>query len=153
MAFWAKGDDAGESRSKREAGDAVARFRRPITGRALVLGAVVVILVVMLAAPLHRFITARSNLRQAEQQRVSDQRQVQQLTQQSNQLDDPDYIEAQARSRLQYAMPGETVYTVLRPGDKPAVNGDEAKSSRATKVPGDTWNQRLWGSAEAAGGS
>ena len=37
----------------------------PITGRALILGAVLVLLVVLLAAPLHRFLAARSALAQS----------------------------------------------------------------------------------------
>jgi cell division protein FtsB len=128
------------------------RARRPITGRALVLGAVIVALVVLLAAPLHRYLTARSSLHQAEQQRVSDQQEVKSLQQQDKQLDDPAYIAAQARIRLQYALPGETVYTVVRPGDKQGVDGSASAASAPTRAPGDTWNQRLWGSAEAAGG-
>jgi cell division protein FtsB len=134
------------------AADATPRVRRPITGRALVLGAVIVTLVVLLAAPLHRYVTARSNLQHAEQQRIADQRQVAQLTQQSKQLDDPSYIESQARSRLQYALPGETVYTVVRPGEKTGVDSTTSKSTQPTRAPGDTWNERLWGSVEAAGG-
>jgi cell division protein FtsL len=129
----------------------LARVRRPITGRALVLGAVIVALVVMLASPLHRYLTARSNLQHAEQQRISDQAQVKQLQQQDKQLSDPAYIESQARARLQYALPGETVYTVVRPGQKQGVDGTAAKASVPTRAPGDTWNQRLWGSAEVAG--
>ena len=134
------------------ASTSTTRARRPITGRALVLGAVIVALVVLLAAPLHRYVTARSSLHQAEQQRVSDQQKVKSLQQQDKQLDDPAYIASLARMRLQYALPGETVYTVVRPGDKVGVDGTTTTASAPTRAPGDTWNQRLWGSAEAAGG-
>jgi cell division protein FtsB len=128
------------------------RTRRPVTGRALVLGVVIVALVVMLASPLHRYLTARSALQHAQEQRIVDQQQVKALQQQDKQLQDSAYVAAQARARLQYALPGETVYTVVRPGDKQGVDGTASTSSQPTRVPGDTWNQRLWGSAEAAGG-
>jgi hypothetical protein len=55
------------------------RVRRPFTGRALVLGAVLVLLVVLLAAPLHHYLAARSALQQSIAQRDSGQRQLQQL--------------------------------------------------------------------------
>ena len=129
-----------------------APARRPVTGRALVLGAVIVALVVLLAAPLHRYVSARSNLQHAQQQRIADQKQVKQLEQQNKQLDDPAYIAEQARTRLQYALPGETVYNVIRPGQRSGVDGTVTTSTQLARAPGDTWNQRLWGSAQAAGG-
>jgi cell division protein FtsB len=125
--------------------------RRPVTGRALVLGAVIVALVVLLAAPLHRYISARSNLQNAQQQGVDDQRTITELQQQNTQLDDPNYIAEQARTRLQYALPGETVYNVIRPGQQEGVDGGTSKSTQPKRAPGDTWNQRLWGSAQVAG--
>jgi cell division protein FtsB len=129
------------------------RIRRPVTGRALVLGGVVVLLVVLLASPLHRYLAARSALQQSEQQRTTSQQQLQQLQQQNNQLSDPAYIEQQARIRLQYAMPGDTVYTVVHPGQQSGIDSSAGKSTGQTKVPGDTWNRRLWGSVRAADGS
>ncbi len=129
------------------------RARRPITGRALVLGAVIVALVVLLAPPLHRYLTARSNLSQSLQQQRSDQRELKQLQAQDKQLSDPAYIATLARERLQYALPGETVYTIVRPGDTQGVDSTTVKARPATRAPGDTWNERLWGSAETAGGS
>jgi cell division protein FtsB len=133
-------------------GSTTTRTRRPVTGRALVLGAVIVALVVLLASPLHRYVSARSNLQHAQQQQVLDQQQVKQLEQQNKQLDDPAYIAQQARVRLQYALPGETVYNVIRPGQQSGVDGGTTKSTAPTRAPGDTWNQRLWGSAQVAGG-
>ena len=101
-----------------ESGRRFRRVRRPLTGRALILGAVLVLLVVLLAAPLHRFLTARSALAQSVAQRDDGQRQLKQLQQLDQQLNDPAYIEAQARTRLQYAMPGDTVYQVVEPGQQ-----------------------------------
>ena len=106
------------------AGGAAARRgrarRRGITGRALVLGAVLILLIVVLASPVHRYLATRSALSQAEQQRRANQAELAQLQQQAAQWNDPAYIAQQARARLQFAMPGDTVYVVVSPNAKPA---------------------------------
>jgi cell division protein FtsB len=121
-----------------------------MTGRALVLGAVLILLAVVLAPPLHRYLAARGALQQADQQRVEDQRQLAELRRQLAQWDDPAFIEQQARDRLQYAMPGDTMYVVIRTGAKTGVGGQQQRDTEAVQVPGGTWNERLWGSALTA---
>jgi cell division protein FtsB len=121
-----------------------------MTGRALVLGAVLILLAVVLAPPLHRYLAARGALQQADRQRVEDQRQLAELRRQLAQWDDPAFIEQQARDRLQYAMPGDTMYVVIRPGAKTGVGGQQQRDTEAVQVPGGTWNERLWGSALTA---
>jgi cell division protein FtsB len=128
----------------------VRRARRPLTGRALILGAVIVALVVILAAPLHRFLAARSAVSQSVAARDSGQRDLKALQQLDHQLSDPAYIEAQARSRLQYAMPGDTVYQIVDQGQKSTIDGGAAKSTGTTTIAGNTWNERLWGSLRSA---
>jgi cell division protein FtsB len=127
-----------------------ARSRRPVTGRALILGAVLVLLVVLLAAPLHRYLAARSALAQSEAARVNGQRTLNELQALDKQLSDPAYIQQQARIRLQYALPGETVYVVVQQGQKSSLSTDTSKDTVATKVAGDTWNRRVWGSLQGA---
>jgi cell division protein FtsB len=129
---------------------AVRRLRRPVTGRALVLGAVVVLLVVILAAPLHRFLAARSAVTQSEAQRNAGQKDLKALQALDKQLSDPAYIADQARSRLQYAMPGDTVYQVVQPGQQSSIDTTSQQSTNTTTIAGDTWNQRLWGSITGA---
>jgi cell division protein FtsB len=124
--------------------------RRGITGRALVLGAVLILLAVVLAPPLHRYLGARGALQQAEQQRGEDQRQLAALRHQLARWDEPAYIEHQARDRLQFAMPGDTVYVVIRPGEKTGVGGQQQRDTQAVQIPGGTWNERLWGSVLTA---
>jgi Septum formation initiator len=68
----------------------------------------------------------------------------------NKQLSDPAYIEAQARIRLQYALPGDTVYQVVQPGTKSSLDAPLPKDTTVSTVNGATWNQRLWGSVEAA---
>ena len=78
------------------------------------------------------------------------QGQLAELRQQLKQWDDPAFVEQQARSRLQYAMPGDTVYLVVRPGQKPNLTAPAQRNAAPVRVPGGTWNQRLWGSVLTA---
>jgi len=118
-----------------------------------VLGVVLILLAVVLAPPAHRYLAARNSLSQAEHQRQDDQQKLADLKRQLAQWDNPAYVEAQARSRLQYAMPGDTLYVVLRPGDKPGLASQPQHDRDAVQVPGGTWNERLWGSVLTADAS
>ncbi|HYU65249.1 MAG TPA: septum formation initiator family protein [Jatrophihabitantaceae bacterium] len=124
--------------------------RRGLTGRALVLGAVIIVLVVILAAPLHRYLSSHGAVEQAQQERRENQAQLARLHEQLAQWDDPAYVEQQARTRLQYALPGDTVYVVVHPGEKSGLGGAAQHDTAPVRVPGGTWNQRLWGSVVTA---
>ncbi len=109
-----------------------------------------VLLVVLLAAPLHRYLAARSAVAQSVATRDQTDKQLAQLKQLNQQLSDPAYIEQQARLRLQYALPGDTVYVVVPPGQSTGINTATGPATTSSKVPGDTWNSRLWGSLQSA---
>jgi len=128
----------------------VRRPRRAVTGRALVLGALVVLLLVLIASPLNRYFGSRGDVNHAAQQLHDDQQQLAQLKKQYAQWSDPGFIQQQARARLQYAMPGDTVYVVVDHGQKSDIE-------KTTATPGDkqasgAWNARLWSSVQRAGG-
>jgi cell division protein FtsB len=124
------------------------RPRRAVTGRALVLGTLVVLLLVVLASPLNRYFQSRSALNDAAQKLKDDKSRVSQLQQQINRWSDPGYVQQQARQRLQYAMPGDTVYVVVDRGQK----NDIVKTAGAGANPDDQagWNTRLWDSVTRA---
>jgi cell division protein FtsB len=124
--------------------------RRGFTGRALVLGGVVVLLVVVLAAPLHRYLTARSSLADAQRQDRNSRAALADLQRQQLQWNDPAYVRQQARSRLQYAMPGDTVYVVVTPQSRSSLSTAGPRDTDPTELPGQTWNERLWGSVQSA---
>jgi cell division protein FtsB len=123
--------------------------RRAVTGRALVLGTLVVLLMVLLASPLDRYFGSRSDVEHASQQLRSDQAQLAQLTKQRQRWEDPGYIQQQARLRLQYAMPGDTVYIVTGTGQQSGIARSSAKGD--TEPAGGAWNQRLWETVQKAG--
>jgi cell division protein FtsB len=123
--------------------------RRAVTGRALVLGAVVVLLLVLLASPLNRYVASRGDAGRAATQLQQDQQALQQLQQQQQLWSDPGYIQQQARQRLMYAMPGDTVYVVVNKGQKSDI---EKSATSVQAAPAGSWNQRLWRSVQVAGG-
>lgn len=125
-----------------------AEPRPVLTGRALVLGAVVLLLVVLLAAPVNRYLTSRRDISRAAQQLHDHKQQLAELTRQRDRWGDPGYIQQQARTRLQYAMPGDTVYVVVNKGQ----SSDIEKTSGVDLAgpPGPSWNTRLMDSLHAA---
>jgi cell division protein FtsB len=125
--------------------------RRVLTGRAIVLGALVVVLLVLLAAPLSRYFGSRSDVGNAAAQLQRDRAELARLKAQQQRWSDPGYVEQQARTRLQYAMPGDSVYVVVHKGSKSKIEnsaGNGADTSHAS----DSWNTRLWASVQRAGG-
>jgi cell division protein FtsB len=123
--------------------------RRAVTGRALVLGTLVIVLIVLLASPLNRYFGSRSDLSHASQQLTDDQKQLAELKKQYAQWSDPGFIQQQARKRLQYAMPGDTVYVVVDHGQKSQI--EKTQGTQASSDAGGSWNTRLWTSVEHAG--
>lgn len=124
------------------------KLRRAVTGRALVLGTVVVLLLVLLASPLNRYFASRSALSGASQQLQHDRQTLGELNKQLAGWSDPGYIQRQARTRLQYAMPGDTVYVVVGHGQQ---NDIEKTAGTAASAHGTgTWNTRLWDSISRA---
>jgi cell division protein FtsB len=135
--------DTGEDREERR--------RSNLTGRAAVLALVVCLLAISLAYPLREYLSQRGDIA-GYRARVADQEaRVAELRRQHDRWDDPAYVEAQARERLHYVMPGETSYVVLEADDAPATDGAvEPEAATAARTP---WFTDLWHSVEAAGGS
>jgi len=125
------------------------RPRRAVTGRALVLGTLVVLLIVLLASPLNRYFGSRGDLNAANSQLQRDKQQLTDLQKQYQQWSDPGFIQQQARKRLQYAMPGDTVYVVVDRGAKSDI--EKTLAHGEDPAGGDSWTSRLWTSVEQAG--
>jgi cell division protein FtsB len=122
-----------------------------LTGRAAVLGLVVCALVLSLAYPAKEFLAQRGEIGRLQQEQREAQARVTALEERKRQLDDPAYVRAQARARLHYVLPGETVYVVVPPAGSGA--GAGAKPETA-EVPEDgSWYGRLWGTVRTADGS
>jgi cell division protein FtsB len=127
------------------------RPRRAVTGRALVLGTLVILLLVVLASPLNRYFQSRSALSDAARQLRDDKARVTQLDRQVKRWGDPGYVQQQARQRLQYAMPGDTVYVVVDHGQQNDIAKTAGSGGGANDQAG--WNTKLWNSVTRADAS
>jgi cell division protein FtsB len=118
---------------------------RLTTRRAALLALVVCALALSVAVPLHTYLSQRNDLQAQLQQQAALRAQAGQLEQRESQLSDPAQVEAEARTRLHYVMPGETPYVVQLPGSVPVVGS----STPGQKTPPSTsWYQKLWNSIQ-----
>lgn len=89
--------------------------RWSVTGRAVILVTVVVALALSLALPVREFVQQRSRLSELSDRAAESRARVAELAQTRQRWDDPAYIAAQARQRLQLVLPGDVPYVVLEP--------------------------------------
>lgn len=115
---------------------------------------VTVVLVILITPYLRPWLAQRSDIaaRRAEVETL--QRQVDQLTVERNRWNDPTFVRAQARQKLNFVMPGELGYVVLDEGRerKPADLDGQAVLG-AGKTAGHPWYDMLWQSVQLAGQS
>lgn len=122
-----------------------------LTGRAAVLALVVCLLAISLAYPLREYLAQRSELGEYRAKVAEQRARVEALEQARDRWKDPAYVEAQARQRLHYVMPGETAYVVLEADEAPESDGVlQPQLTEAKKQP---WFSDLWDTVEAAGSS
>jgi cell division protein FtsB len=100
---------------------------------------VVAALALTIAVPLRTYLEQRSEAASLEDRQQELRRQVQELSDRKDQLADPAQVQAEARSRLRYVMPGETPYVVEVPdGGKGSTQPDNKPKST------EPWFQELW---------
>src|SRR5882724_9622080 len=118
------------------------------TRRAAVLATVVCALALSIAVPLRTYLSQRDDVANQERRQAELHTTVQQLEERKAQLSDPAQIQAEARRRLRYVMPGETPYMVQLPGD----SGNQS-SQQPAQAPGpeQPWFQNLWDSVVGSG--
>ncbi|MFB8240736.1 septum formation initiator family protein [Kitasatospora purpeofusca] len=130
--------------------------RPRFTSRATVLVLVLCSLVAILAYPTRQFISQRSEITAQRARAEHARQQVEQLRREKARWQDPEYVKAQARSRLHYAMPGETPYIAVdpaaqdpaksSPGAPPPAQGQAAGAVKAARP----WYASVWDSVDAA---
>ena len=116
----------------------------------LVMLGLVVIGVLVIAPTLHLYIDQQHQISSLEKQNASTAAKIADLKKQQADWSDPDYIRAQARSRLLYVMPGETSYLVIddRP---PALQTSTPPVSTDIQNTQSDWIASLLGSFFTAG--
>ncbi|MER7846922.1 septum formation initiator family protein [Kitasatospora sp. NPDC096077] len=131
--------------------------RPRFTSRATVLVLVLCSLVAILAYPTRQFISQRAEISAQRAKADHSRQQVEQLRRDRARWQDPEYVKAQARARLHYAVPGETPYIAVDPSGaaaKPSAPAGSATPSaeaaggqaKAAKP----WYTSVWDSVDAA---
>jgi cell division protein FtsB len=116
--------------------------RTRFTSRAAVLAVVLCAIALSLAYPVREYIAQRRQIDQlvAQSQATSDE--LARLRAEAARLNDPAYIEQQARDRLHWCMPRQTCYVII--------GGQPARSGALTGSAGTPWYERLWHSVRQA---
>jgi len=77
---------------------------------------------------------------------------IAELEREKRRWNDPAYVEAQARQRFGWVMPGEVGYQVIGEDGEPLSRGDSlSRPSETVAGTEPLWWQTAWGSVEAAG--
>ena len=125
-------------------GPAEVRLPR-LTGRRMMVAAMALFLVVVLASPFQTYLSRRASVASSVRQQQQLNAHLAELRHESEQWQDPGFVARQARIRLQYIQPGDTLYTVLDAhGDpiEPPASAATEKVARAGHRP--SWNSTLW---------
>jgi cell division protein FtsB len=120
------------------------RRKGSITGRALVLAVVLIILAVTLAVPIRSWFAQRAQIAGLEADVASAQAQVDSLTLQKERWADPAFVAAEARRRLHFVLPGEIGYVTL------GADGQPLDGSGLGTTPAPSWYASLYGALQQA---
>ncbi len=113
--------------------------RSTIARQVAALGLVLCAVALTVAYPLRAYFEQRSALGEAVAEQQSLQRQAADLESQKAALSDPDYIKAEAKRRLRYVTPGDTVYRIVLPPQAAAKAGGGPAAA-----PPQPWYAQLW---------
>ncbi len=120
------------------------RRKGSITGRALVLAVVLVILAVTLAVPIKSWFAQRAQIAGLEADVAAAQAQVDSLKLQKERWADPAFVAAEARRRLHFVLPGEVGYVTL------GADGQPLDGSNLGVTPNPSWYTSLYSALQQA---
>jgi cell division protein FtsB len=128
----------------------VVRRRPLVTGRAVLLGALVLLLALTLAGPVRQYLAGRTELARLAAEGESLEQRAADLEEQLARQGDPAWTEREARDRLSYVLPGDRLVVVVdgetrgqEPGPLSPLPGAE---------PDSPWYEGLLESVEVADG-
>jgi cell division protein FtsB len=130
---------------------ATSVHRRPLfTGRAVLLGALVLLLALTLAGPVRKYLAGQQELVALTAEGKALDRRAADLQQQLHRQSDPAWTQRQARERLTYVLPGDRLVVVV---DGKAVEGDAGTlDEAATPAVPQPWYRGLMESIARADG-
>ena len=96
-----------------------------ISLRLIAIVAFAALAVIIVLTPLRGYVNQQEEKRQLQSQLEASKAHVEELEQEIALWNDPQYVQAQARDRLGYVMPGQTLYTVVGSGDDTQLTPEE----------------------------
>lgn len=137
-----------------DAAAARARMRSGgLNSRAITLGVLVICCVLLLIIPVSNYLRQRGQIEQLQDQIAQKKASIEQLTDRNELLDDPAYIKAQARDRLNYIEPGEQMYVVANNNPSSDAAAQKQAEERAAKKQGTSAAEDLADSIAEADGA
>lgn len=94
-----------------------------------------------IAVPLRTYLAQQADVAEQEELRGRLEHKVAELERRKAELEDPAQVEAEARKRLRYVMPGETPYIVQLPDSG---RDAEYREESDEAVANEPWYDRLW---------
>ncbi|RNM17763.1 septum formation initiator family protein [Nocardioides pocheonensis] len=151
---------AGRPRNTRPGARGAAARTRPtvapaprarFTNRAAVLVVVFAVLVVSYASSMRAYLQQREQINGLRERIAASKVDIAQAERERRRWQDPAYVEAQARARFGWVLPGETSYQVLDSNGQP-LTGDDALTDPRTVAPAKpkAWWTKEYSSLEAA---
>ncbi|WP_345882351.1 septum formation initiator family protein [Sinomonas halotolerans] len=113
---------------------------RAFSGRMLALAVVLVAITIMLAPTVRVFLNQRAEITALEADIAAKEAEQRALEQEISRWEDPNYVQQQARDRINMVMPGETSYWVFGDPGAPA-QGSAAAPDVGTDQP---WTATFW---------
>ena len=131
----------------------IAASKAKLTGRAAILLLVLAVLGVSYASSMRAWLDQRSQINSLNAEIAEQRADVADLQEAKRRWHDPAYIEAQARLRFGWVLPGETGYRVLGADGEMLSDGSSELTNPTTGTPAGEpeWWETSWGSVVAAG--
>ena len=144
------GERRAARRPARTAAAPTARRRPLFTGRAVLLGALILLLALTLAGPLRQYQAGQQELVELAAEGEALDRRAAELEDELERQGDPEWTQRQARERLTYVLPGDRLLVVV---DGEAVEGDAGTLDAAARpAEPQPWFQGLMESVARADG-
>lgn len=125
---------------------------RQVTVRAVMLFVVILVAFVVLAPTLRAYLAQQEALRDINEEISATQQRTDDLQAAVERWSDDSYVQAQARERLGFVMPGETPFRVVDPetvtGEESADAGEVGPVAMPRSGP---WYLTVWDSVQVAG--
>ncbi|MGH3316607.1 MAG: FtsB family cell division protein, partial [Nocardioidaceae bacterium] len=127
--------------------------RRPrLTGRSAIVIVVLAVLFVSYATSLRAYLSQRSHINELQTQIAQDRRAIAELQQERRRWKDEAFIEAQARERFGWVLPGEVGLRVIGEDGKPLdVASELTDPASLGQDPDAEWWSTAWTSVRGAG--